>query len=268
MIFRLHRAAAPLRSGFLHPLGRWLARGLPALTLGAFGLAPGLAARAAAAPAPGDWAGPNPAATTPAEPPRPSARLHTLVIFGDSLAAGYGLDDPATESFPGVLEQRIAAARLPWRVVNAGESGETTAGGLRRVAWILRQPVDVFVLELGGNDGLRGTAPAVTRANLQAIIDEVRAEAPAARIILAGMQMPTSMGEDYTRAFAAVYPSLATANRLPLIPALLEGVGGRPELNQADGIHPTAAGARRVADNVWAILRPLLADPPPPRASP
>jgi acyl-CoA thioesterase-1 len=185
------------------------------------------------------------------------------VFFGDSLAAGYGLDDPATESYPGVIEQRIEAARLPWRVVNAGESGETTAGGLRRVDWILRQPVDLFVLELGGNDGLRGTAPAVTRANLQAIIDEVHAKAPAAGIVLAGMQMPTSMGADYAQAFAAVFPAVAAANHLPLIPFLLEGVGGRPELNQADGIHPTAAGARRVAENAWVVLHPLLTLPPP-----
>jgi acyl-CoA thioesterase-1 len=192
----------------------------------------------------------------------PTAPLRTLVFFGDSLAAGYGLDDPATESFPGVIERRIEEAHLPWRVVNAGESGETTAGGLRRVDWILRQPVDLFVLELGGNDGLRGTAPAVTRANLQAIIDEVRAKAPSAGIVLAGMQMPTSMGEEYARAFAAVFRDVAAANHLPLIPFLLEGVGGRPELNQADGIHPTAAGARRVADNAWTILRPLLALPP------
>jgi acyl-CoA thioesterase-1 len=214
-----------------------------------------LLAAAGAAVAGAAWSAPASAVPAPAS-------TRTLVFFGDSLAAGYGLDDPATESFPGVIEQRIEAAHLPWRVVNAGESGETTAGGLRRVDWILRQPVDLFVLELGGNDGLRGTAPAVTRANLQAIIDEVRAKAPAATIVLAGMQMPTSMGPEYTRAFAAVYSDVSAANHLPLIPFLLDGVGGRPDLNQADGIHPTAAGARRVADNVWAVLYPLLNSPP------
>jgi len=199
------------------------------------------------------------AAVTPAAP-----ATHTLVFFGDSLTAGYGLDDPATESYPAVIEQRIEAAHLPWRVVNAGESGETSAGGRRRVEWVLRQPTDVFVLELGANDGLRGTDPAVTRANLQAIIDEVRAKAPAATLVLAGMQMPTSMGADYARAFAAVFSALAATNHIALIPFLLAGVGGHPELNQADGIHPTAAGAQRVADNVWTVIRPLLGPAPQP----
>ncbi|HZP59259.1 MAG TPA: arylesterase, partial [Opitutaceae bacterium] len=143
-------------------------------------------------------------------------------------------------------------------VVNAGLSGETTAGGRRRIDWILRQPVDLFVLELGGNDGLRGISPADTRANLQAIIDRVRGKYPAARIVLAGMQIPTNLGPDYTRAFRTLFPELAEKNHLPFIPFLLQGVGGHPELNQADGIHPTAAGHALVAENVWKILRLFL----------
>ncbi len=184
--------------------------------------------------------------------------VKTVVFFGDSLTAGYGLDDPGAQAFPALIQQKIDAAHLPWRAVNAGLSGETTAGGRRRVEWILHQPVDIFVLELGGNDGLRGIPLADTQANLQAIIDRVRAKYPAARIILAGMQIPSNLGPDYTRAFRRIFPELAEKNRLTLIPFLLEGVGGRPELNQADGIHPTAAGHAIVADNVWKVLRPLL----------
>jgi acyl-CoA thioesterase-1 len=157
-----------------------------------------------------------------------------------------------------VIQARIDAAHLPWRVVNAGLSGETTAGGLRRVDWVLRQPVDLFVLALGANDGLRGIEPALSGANLQRIIDHVRLAHPDARIVLAGMQLPPSMGGEYTAEFAAMYPALAKKNHLTLIPFLLDGVGGHPELNQPDGVHPTAAGAARVAENVWAVLRPLL----------
>ena len=182
----------------------------------------------------------------------------TVVFFGDSLTAGYGLDDPATEAYPARVQQKIADAHLPWRVVNAGLSGETTTGGLRRVDWILRQPVDVFVLALGGNDGLRGIEPAVSAASLQGIIDHVRAKYPAARIIVAGMQVPPTMGEDYARSYAAIFPALAAKNHAGLIPFLLAGVGGQAGLNQADGIHPTAEGAAKVADTVWQVLRPLL----------
>lgn len=182
----------------------------------------------------------------------------TIVFFGDSLTAGYGLDDPAGESYPGHIEQKIAAAHLPWRVVNAGLSGETSAGGLRRVDWILRQPIDLFVLALGANDGLRGIEPSVTHDNLQAIIDRVRQKSPGAKIVLAGMMMPASLGPDYARDYARVFPDLAAKNHLSFIPFLLEGVGGRDDLNQPDRIHPTAAGAAVVADNVWKVLRPLL----------
>lgn len=182
----------------------------------------------------------------------------TVIFFGDSLTAGLGLDDPASEAYPALIQKKIEAARLPWRVVNAGLSGETTAAGLRRVDWILRQPADVFVLALGANDGLRGIDPAVSRANLQGIIDRVRAHDPKTKIVLAGMMMPANMGEDYVRAFRAMYPALAEKNGIALVPFLLEGVGGEPELNQRDGIHPTPRGHALVAETVWKVLRPLL----------
>ncbi len=184
--------------------------------------------------------------------------MRTIVFFGDSLTFGYGLDDPGAEAYPALIQKKIAEAHLNYRVVNAGLSGETTAGGLRRVDWVLRQPIDVFVLALGGNDGLRGLAPAVTAENLKAIVGHVRAKYPAAKIVLAGMQMPPSMGPDYARDFGAIFPALAREEHLTLIPFLLEGVGGREDLNQADRIHPTAAGHEVVAENVWKVLRPLL----------
>jgi len=195
-------------------------------------------------------------AATPAAPPPGAPR--TLVFFGDSLTAGYGLEDPANDAYPALIQRRIDAAGLHWRVVNAGLSGETSAGGLRRVEWVLRQPVDIFVLALGSNDGLRGIDPAATRANLAAIIRRVRATQPAARIVLVGMRVPTNMGDDYERAFAGIFPRVASEEGVALIPFLLEGVGGRPELNQADGMHPTAAGHQIVADTLWRTLQPLL----------
>jgi acyl-CoA thioesterase-1 len=186
-----------------------------------------------------------------------------IVFFGDSLTAGYGLDSAATDAYPALIQQKIdaLAAALPdpvaavrWRVINAGLSGETTAGGSRRIDWILRQPVDIFVLALGGNDGLRGIDPAVSQKNLQSIIDRVRDRYPAAKIIIAGMMMPPSVGEDYARAFAAMYPALAKKNRLTLVPFLLKDVGGYADLNQADGIHPTPAGHAVVATTIWPVI--------------
>jgi acyl-CoA thioesterase-1 len=187
-----------------------------------------------------------------------AADTKTIVCFGDSLTAGYGLDDPMTDAYPALLQQKISAAHLPYRVVNAGLSGETSAGGLRRVDWILRQPIDVFVLALGANDGLRGIEPAITRANLQGILDKVRAKAPSAQLVVAGMMMPPSMGEDYAWEFRAVFPAIAEKNHAAFIPFLLENVGSIERLNQADRIHPNPAGHAIVADNVWKILRPLL----------
>lgn len=185
-----------------------------------------------------------------------AAETKTVIFFGDSLTAGYGLDPD--EAFPALIQKKIDAAGMPARVVNAGLSGETTAGGLRRLNWILRQKVDVFVIELGANDGLRGIAPDVTRNNLQAMIDQVRAKYPHVVIVLAGMQLPTNLGPDYTRKFAAIFPELATSNHLTLIPFLLAGVGGVESLNQGDGMHPTAQGDQIVADTVWKTLEPLL----------
>lgn len=185
------------------------------------------------------------------------AAEQTIIFFGDSITAGYGLDNP-DEAFPGLIAAKIEEAGLPYRVVNAGLSGETTAGGLRRVDWILRQPCDVFVLGLGGNDGLRGIDPAEIERNLVAILAKVRAKNPDATLVVAGMQIFPSMGEDYRGAYQAAFPAAAQATGATLVPFLLEGVGGVSELNMGDGIHPTAEGHRIVAENVWRVLRPVL----------
>ena len=185
-----------------------------------------------------------------------AAEPRTIVFFGDSITAGYGLDPE--EAFPALIQQRINAAGLAWRVTNAGLSGETSAGGRRRLDWILKQPVDIFVLELGGNDGLRGLPLSETRLNLQAIIDGVHARYPKATVVMAGMRIPPNLGPDYTNQFSALFAELARANHAQLIPFLLESVGGLPALNQADGIHPNAAGHKLVADTVWKVLQPLL----------
>jgi acyl-CoA thioesterase-1 len=180
-----------------------------------------------------------------------------ILFFGDSLTAGYGLDDPSN-AFPGVIQRKIDSLKLPYSVINAGVSGETTAGGLARIDWVLKQKVDIFVLELGANDGLRGIPVAETTKNLQLIIDKVKTRYPGAKIVLAGMQVPPSMGHDYITAFKNLFPALAEKNRIALVPFLLAGVGGNPKLNQADGIHPTAEGAKVVANNVWKILKEEL----------
>ncbi len=185
-----------------------------------------------------------------------AAETKTVLFFGDSLTAGYGIDPD--EAYPALIQKKIEDAGLPWRVVNAGLSGETSAGGLRRLDWILRQRVDIFVIELGGNDGLRGIAPATTRSNLEDMIKRIRQRYPEVVVVLAGMQMPTNMGLDYTREFAAIYPDVARQTEAVLIPFLLEGVGGVPALNLPDGIHPTPEGHAIVADTVWQTLRPLL----------
>ena len=186
----------------------------------------------------------------------PAANTKTVVFFGNSLTAGYGLSP--TEAFPALIQAKIDSMGLPYKVVNAGVSGETTSGGASRIDWVLRQAPDVFVLELGANDGLRGIPVAETRKNLQAIIDKVKAKNPAAKLVLAGMQLPPNMGQAYTSGFRDLFPELARRNGMTLIPFLLQGVGGEAKLNQQDGIHPTAEGARIVADNVWEVLQPLL----------
>jgi acyl-CoA thioesterase I len=184
-----------------------------------------------------------------------SAEAGNIVVLGDSLAAGYGLD-PA-QAFPALLQQRIKEAGWNFKVINAGVSGDTSAGGLRRLDWLLKRKVDVLVIELGGNDGLRGLSPRAMKKNLQAIIDRTREKYPAARIVIAGMKMPANFGE-YAVEFARVFPELATENKLPLVPFLLEGVGGDPKLNLPDRIHPTAEGQKILADNVWLVLKPIL----------
>ena len=180
----------------------------------------------------------------------------TVVFLGDSLSAGYGVKP--NESFPALIGEKVRAAALPYRVENAGLSGDTTAGGLRRVDWLLQQKIDVLVIELGGNDGLRGLPVKAMKANLQSIIDKVRAKNPPVKIVLAGMQIPPNLGADYAREFQLAFGELAQANQATLIPFLLEGVGGLRELNQGDLIHPTAAGHRAIAETVWRTLEPIL----------
>jgi acyl-CoA thioesterase-1 len=195
-------------------------------------------------------------AADPALPDAAKPQRRTVVVLGDSLAAGFGVEPK--EAYPALLQQKVDAAGLPFTVVNAGVSGDTTAGGLRRLDWVLRQPAEVLVLELGGNDGLRGLAPEATRSNLVAIIGKARAKNPETKVVLAGMVMPDNMGEAYNRKFQAIFPDVAQEQKVALIPFLLAGVGGVPELNQPDQIHPTAKGHALVASNVWLTLEPVL----------
>ncbi len=200
----------------------------------------------------------TPIATPPTNTtPTPTTNKNTILFFGNSLTAGYGLNS-MDEAFPALIAHRIDSLHLSYTVVNAGLSGETTAGGKSRIGWVLRQPVSIFVLELGANDGLRGIPLAGTGANLQAILDSVKTRYPSAKLVLAGMQIPPSMGADYATKFRDLYPTLATRNNATLIPFLLQNVGGIPQLNQGDGIHPTAKGHQIVAENVWQVLAPLL----------
>ena len=181
-----------------------------------------------------------------------------VVILGDSITAGYGLDDPAQQAYPALLQRKIDAAGLPFTVVNGGVSGDTTAGGLRRVDWVLGPGTAILVVALGGNDGLRGIPPRQTAENLAAIIRRARAKNSGIAVMVAGMQMPESMGREFAEQFQALFPRVAAENDAILIPFLLEGVGGVPDLNQPDRIHPTAEGQQRVAANVWAVLQPVL----------
>ena len=192
-----------------------------------------------------------------AETPAPAAsRTKTVVFLGDSLTAGLGVQP--SEAFPALIAAKIRAAGLPFEVENAGLSGDTSAGGLRRLEWLLQRPIDVLVIELGANDGLRGLAVNSLKENLQAIIDKAKAKNPAVKIVIAGMQMPPNLGGDYAAEFAKVYAEIAHTNNAALIPFLLEGVGGDRDLNQPDLIHPSAAGHRVVAEVVWRTLEPIL----------
>ncbi|WP_420456472.1 arylesterase [Rubrivirga sp.] len=181
----------------------------------------------------------------------------TVLFFGDSLTAGYGLSDPGL-AYPALVGAELDEAGVPARVVNAGVSGETSAGGLGRIAWTLRQNrPDVFVLALGANDGLRGTDPSATRENLSAILDAVEQAAPDARLVVAGMEALPNYGADYTERFRAVFPAVAQAHGAAFIPFLLEGVAGVERLNQSDGVHPTAAGQRLIAETVAETVVPV-----------
>ena len=190
-------------------------------------------------------------------PPTPAGGGRGRVVFlGTSLTAGLGLD-PA-QAYPALLQRSIDSAGLPFETVNAGVSGETSAGALRRIDWLLREPAAVLVIETGANDGLRGLDPDSLAANIQAIIDRARRQEPAPRVVLVGMEAPPNYGFGYVRRFRAVYPSLAKRNDLPLVPFLLEGVAGVDSLNQSDMIHPTAAGQRLIARSMWKVLEPVL----------
>jgi acyl-CoA thioesterase-1 len=191
----------------------------------------------------------------PSAPPKPE--LRTLAFLGDSLTAGYGVE--MKEAFPARIEARMKQKGLTWKVINAGLSGDTTAGGLRRLDALLRQPIEVLFLCLGANDGLRGLPLATTEQNLRAIID--RAQARGIRVVLAGMDLPENYGPEYRKGFRALYSRLAKEKKTPFIPFLLEDVAMRPELNQEDRIHPNAAGHERVAARVWKTLEPVLARP-------
>ena len=182
--------------------------------------------------------------------------LKNILFFGTSLTAGYGLD-PA-EAYPALIQNKIDSLKLPYKVINGGLSGETSAAGKSRIDWLLKQPIDVFVLELGANDGLRGLPVDETTKNLQFIIDAVKAKHPNAKMVLAGMQVPPNMGATYANNFKDMFPALAEKNKMVLIPFLLDGVGGVPKLNQPDGIHPTAEGDKILATTVWKYLADLL----------
>lgn len=179
-----------------------------------------------------------------------------ILFFGTSLTAGMGLDP--SEAYPAVIQNKIDSLKLPYKVINGGLSGETSAGGKGRIDWLLKQPVSIFVLELGANDGLRGLPVAQTTKNLQDIVDRVKAKYPDAKLVLAGMQVPPNMGAKYAADFKNIFPELAKKNNMALIPFLLDKVGGVPKLNQADGIHPTAEGDKILAENVWVVLKDLL----------
>ncbi|MCB0278642.1 MAG: arylesterase [Calditrichaeota bacterium] len=180
----------------------------------------------------------------------------TILFFGDSLTAGNGIS-PAN-AFPALIQEKIDSLGLSYSVINAGLSGETSAGGLRRINWVLQKPVDIFILELGANDGLRGVKLNDTEKNLQQIIDIVREKNPSVKIVLAGMKVPPNMGPVYEQQFDRLFPKLAKKNETALIPFLLKNVGGIKELNQSDQIHPTEAGHQIVAKTVWETLYPLL----------
>ncbi len=245
---RTRRPSCPDTAAFLPLLIFWLLLVITACGEGDAGTAK---------PEPAAAEPPRAEATAESEPPATEtapADVPTVVFLGDSLTAGYGL--PEAQAFPARLAERFAEEGLPFRAVNAGVSGDTSAGGLARLDWVLSTDPDVVVVELGPNDGLRGLDLEMTESNLRAIV--TRARDAGARVLLVGMRIPPNYGPDYAGRFEALYPRLAEELDVPLVPFLLEGVGGVPDLNLGDGIHPTAEGQRRVADNVAPHLRPLV----------
>lgn len=185
-----------------------------------------------------------------------SSEQKRILFFGDSITAGLGVDK--SQAFPALIQQKVDSAGLNYEVINGGLSGETSAGGLRRIDWVLQRTIDVFILELGGNDGLRGIELSSTKDNLQKIIEKVQQKYPDVKIILAGMQVPPNLGQEYTSEFENMYPELADENDLPLIPMILDKIGGNENLIQGDGIHPTPEGHQVIAENVWDKLEPRL----------
>ena len=191
------------------------------------------------------------------EAPDANATKKRIVILGDSITAGYGLDPQ--QAYPALIQEKINAAGLPYIVANAGISGDTTAGGLRRVEWAMARGADILIIALGGNDGLRGTSPEETKKNLIGITKKARAKNKDVEILIAGMQLPDNMGAGFTKRFKAIFLEAATESKATLIPYLLEGVGGVAKLNQPDRIHPTAEGQKLIAGNIWKILGPAIA---------
>jgi len=191
----------------------------------------------------------------------PNSRPPVVLILGTSLTAGFGLPD-ASLAYPALLQQKADSAGYRVLIHNAGVSGETSAGALRRVEWVMQEPVSVFVLETGANDGLRGQDPDSIRSNIEGILERVRRQQPPPRILLVGMEALPNLGQSYLRRFRSLYPEVAKKYDVPLVPFLLEGVAGVDSLNQADGVHPTAAGQRRIAETMWRYLEPLLRELP------
>lgn len=185
-----------------------------------------------------------------------SPATKTILFFGNSLTAGLGVGPD--EAFPALIQDKIDSLQLPYKVVNAGLSGETTAAGKARISWVLKQSIDIFVLELGANDGLRGIPVSETSKNLQSIVDQVKTKYPQAKLIMTGMEVPPNMGASYSSEFRVIFRQIAEKNDMALVPFLLDKVGGVPALNQSDGIHPTAEGHRILAENVWVVLKDLL----------
>jgi acyl-CoA thioesterase-1 len=200
----------------------------------------------------------QPREETPANqaPPALASERPTILFLGTSLTAGFGLDPG--QAYPALIQEKIDSAGLNYQVVNAGVSGETSAGALRRADWLFQQPVSVLVVETGANDGLRGLPPDSLRSNIQAIFDRAKRLEPRPRLVLVGMRVPPNYGRAYSQHFQAIYAELARANGAALVPFLLEGVGGVVNLNQPDGVHPTVEGQRRLAETVWRVLEPVL----------